>query len=239
MFSRSKIHFFSLIFLALPASTTYQLRDFGFGTESALFIQAHLQPPSGGHGLWISGIGVVLSLLGASAVFKELKVALDTIFEVESKKEASVSIVMHNLSIFFLLLATGMLITVSFLITLLFGVATPYLHSFLPEALWLSESLNFLLSFGLITTLFMFLYTFVPSAPVALRSTFAGSLFTAFCFTIGKTLFALYVGSIGFASGYGAASTILVLLLWLFYSTELFLFGAEITAQINKHFLKK
>jgi membrane protein len=210
-----------------------------FGTEGAQFLQEHLQPAGGEKGVWISILGIVLSLFGTSAVFKELKAALDTIFDVPAKKQGSVSIVMHNLSTFFLLFATGMLISVSFLITLVFGIATPYFYSWLPEASWVQELLNFLLSFGLITTLFMFLYTFVPDTPVALRSTFVGSLFTAFCFTLGKTLFALYVGSVGFASGYGAASTLLILLLWLFYSAELFLLGAEITAQINKHFPQK
>jgi membrane protein len=209
------------------------------GTESALFLQSHLEPMSGEKGVWISILGIILSLFGTFAVFKELKIALDTIFEVPTKKRVSVSIVMHNLSAFLLLFTTGMLISVSFLITLLFGIATPYLHSWLPHATWISEALNFLLSFGLITTLFMFLYTFVPSAPVALRSAFFGSFITAFCFTIGKTLFALYVGSIGFASGYGAASTLLVLLLWLFYSTKLFLLGGEITAQISRRFPDK
>jgi membrane protein len=209
------------------------------GAESALFLQEHLRPAGGEKGVWISILGIVLSLLGTSAVFKELKIALDTIFEVPAKKQGSVNMVMHNLSTFFLLFATGMLISVSFLITLVFGIATPYFHLWLPGAGWVQELLNFMLSFGLITTLFMFLYTFIPDTPVALRSTLVGSLITAFFFTVGKTLFALYIGSIGIASGYGAASTLLILLLWLFYSTELFLLGAEITAQINKHFPQK
>jgi membrane protein len=206
------------------------------GRDAALFLQEHLHSVGGGKGIWVSALGIFLTLLGLTAVFKELKYALNVIFEVPRKKQRALNLIVHNLSTFLLLFATGLFITLSFLVTLSFGlVATPYLGLWIPHLTLITEALNFLLSFSLLTTFFMFLYTFVPDAPVAFRSTLFGSLFTAFCFTIGKTLFAVYIGTVGVASGYGVASAVLILLLWLFYSTQLFLFGAEITAQIEKH----
>ncbi len=205
------------------------------GKDIANFLMAHVHFPHGDRQVLVSAIGILLTLWGTAGVFKELKIALDVIFEVPERKRRIVSVVAHNLSTFLMLFATGVFIMVSFLMTVLFEKISPYIAFALPGGFLVNEIAHFFLSFTLLTALFMFLYTFIPDTKISFRTTFIGSIITSFFFTIGKTFFAFYVGVVGLGSLYGAASALLLLLLWLFYSTQLFLFGAEVTTAIKKH----
>jgi membrane protein len=211
-----------------------------FGRDAMMFLQENLQTSSE-PSLWLTLVGLIFGLIGASAVFKELKCGLDTIFETPLPKKNFLEIMLRNIATFGTLIVIGLFLLVSLLSTMIISILGTYFQNSIEVNTGLFEILNFGFSFCVLTTFFMILYTFVPDTKIPFRLTLFGSLATAFLFTLGKTLFGLYLGTIGVSSGYGAAGSILVLLVWIFYSAQIFFFGAEITAQIrkNKALLKK
>jgi len=104
-----------------------------------------------------------------------------------------------------------------------------YLEYFLPFPEPLLQGLNFLVSFGVITLLFAMMFKILPDAPVAWNDVWIGAAVTAFLFTIGKFLIGVYLGKANFASTYGAAGSLVVILIWVYYSTQILLLGAEFT----------
>jgi membrane protein len=121
----------------------------------------------------------------------------------------------------------------SFLFTIFFQKFSNFVSTLAPGSLLLFSTLNTLFSFFLITFFVMFLYSALPHKQIPLRTTVLGGMLTAFFFTLSKSFFITY--SLGTTSGYGAAGSLLLLLLWIFYNTQIFLFGAELTAHIEKH----
>lgn len=212
-----------------------------FGRESVAFLQENLDAQSAEANLWLTIIGAVFGLIGASAVFKELKCGLDTIFEVSLPKKSAVSLVMRNLMTFFTVIVIGLFLLVSLLSTMVVSIMSTYFGSITDINTHLLEFVNFGFSFLVLTAFFMVLHTFVPDTKTPFRLTLVGSVVTALLFTLGKTLFGFYLATIGIRSGYGAAGSILVLLLWIFYSAQIFFLGAEMTAYIkkNKNVLQK
>ncbi len=206
-----------------------------FGKEAVAFLQENLEAQTAEEHLGLIFVGFLFALLGASAVFKELKCGLDIIFEVSAPKGNFLSVMMKNLITFGTVIVIGLFLLVSLLSTMavsILGLYFQHLVDFNPAVL---EFFNFGFSFLVLTTFFMVLYTFVPDTKTPFRLTLIGSIVTALLFVLGKTLFGIYLATIGIHSGYGAAGSILVLLLWLFYSAQIFFLGAEITAQIKKH----
>lgn len=206
-----------------------------FGKESVGFLQENLQAQSREASLWLTVIGVAFGLMGASAVFKELKCGLDTIFEVSVPKKSVVSLVMRHLITFCTVIIIGLFLLVSLLSTMVVSIMSTYFSTVLSIDAHLLEFANFGFSFLVLTAFFMALHTFVPDTKIPFRLTVVGSVVTALLFTLGKTLFGFYLATIGIRSGYGAAGSILVLLLWIFYSAQIFFLGAEITAHIKKN----
>jgi membrane protein len=206
-----------------------------FGKEASTFLQENVHAASTEASIWLTGFGVFLGLLGASAVFKELKSGLDTIFEVARPKRKLVPTLIRNLITFGTVIVIGLFLLVSLLSTMALSIMGPYLQDVLGLNTELIELVNFGFSFIILTAFFMVLHTFVPDTNTPFRLSLFGSVITALLFTLGKTLFGLYLATIGIHSGYGAAGSILILLLWIFYSAQIFLFGAEITAQIKKN----
>ncbi len=205
-----------------------------FGRDSVGFLQENLQEPSSEMNLWLTFIGLFFGLLGAGAVFRELKCGLDTIFEASIPQRAFWEILLRNILTFGTVIVIGLFLLVSLLSTMILIILGTYFQGTVFINTELVEFLNFGFSFFILTSFFMVLYTYVPDTKIPFRLTLFGSLVTAFLFTLGKTLFGLYLGTIGISSGYGAAGSILVLLVWIFYSAQIFFFGAEITAQIKK-----
>lgn len=205
-----------------------------FGKDAVGFLQENIQPGSLEANLWITLLGVFFGLLGAVAVFKELKCGLDTIFEVTIPKGNSMQMAMKNLATFGTVIVIGLFLFVSLLSTMAISILADSLQLQTSLNTQLIELLNFGVSLVVLTTFFMVIYTFVPDAKTHFRLTLIGSLVTALLFTLGKTLFGIYLGTVGISSGYGAAGSILVLLLWIFYSAQIFFFGAAMTAEIKK-----
>ncbi|HEY8848079.1 MAG TPA: YihY/virulence factor BrkB family protein, partial [Thermoanaerobaculia bacterium] len=173
-------------------------------------------------------IGSVTLLIGAASVFGNLKDALNTIWNVEVKPSGGImSMIKQRFLSFAMVLGVGFLL----LVTLVFDAAIAsmgkYADNRLPggEALW--QSLQLVVSFVVVTVLFALIFRFLPDTHVEWRDVWAGAFFTAFLFVVGKFALGLYLGKSAIGSSYGAAGSIVVLLVWIYWSTNILFFGAE------------
>lgn len=175
-------------------------------------------------------LGVVMLLFGSTAVFVQLRDSLNAIWQIAEKPVNTLKgFVKARLIAFTLILGIGFLLLVSLVISTLLSVFSEYLGSIFS---WLNEItriVDFLVSFGFITVLFALIFKILPNARIKWKDIWVGSAFISFMFTIGKMGIGFYLGSSAIASTFGAASSLAVVLLWVFYSAQIFLFGAEFT----------
>jgi membrane protein len=175
-------------------------------------------------------VSIAVLLFGASGAFGELQTALNAIWEVEPKPGRGWrGFVRDRFFSFTMVLSVAFLLLVSLVVSAGLAALGKFLASSLPggEALW--QVVNFLISFGVVTLLFALILKVVPDAEVHWRDVWIGAFVTALLFTIGKTLFGLYLGKSDVASSYGAAGSIVALVLWVYYSSQILFFGAEFT----------
>ncbi len=186
-------------------------------------------------GLWASIISIGLLIAGASGLFVQLQDALNTVWNVTPKKDAGIGkLVRDRLLSFGMVLVIGFLLLVSLMLSaVLSALSGSVASSVIGDVLtgwdvgW--QILNAAVSFGVITLLFGLIYKVLPDAKVAWGDVWVGAAITSLLFTIGKTLIGLYLGNSSVASAYGAAGSFVVLLLWIYYSAQILLFGAEFT----------
>ncbi|MGG6266471.1 YihY/virulence factor BrkB family protein [Leptolyngbya sp. AN03gr2] len=208
------------------------------GQDGAEFIQSMIQnasrPDSGGGIATLVGVGFLI--FGASGVFGQLQTALNTIWEVKPKPGRAVkSFVQARFLSFAMVLVIGFLLLVSLVLSAALSGVSGYFGGFLPEAFQIGRVLNFVLSFALITVLFASIYKFLPDVEVPWKNLWVGAAVTAVLFNIGKFLIGLYLGNSSVGSTYGAAGSLVVVLLWVFYSAQILLFGAEFTQVYSKY----
>jgi membrane protein len=175
-------------------------------------------------------IGLVTLLLTASGVFGELQAALNAIWRATPPPGDVVTRLMRaKLASLGLVAATGFLLLVSLLASAALSAFATWIGGLVPEVLLLLGLANFTLSFLMVAALFAAIYKILPDRPVAWGDVVVGALVTAFLFTLGKSLIGWYIGSSSFATSYGAAGALMVVLLWIYYSAQIFLLGAEFT----------
>ncbi|HTL90159.1 MAG TPA: YihY/virulence factor BrkB family protein [Leptolyngbya sp.] len=208
------------------------------GRDGAEFIQSMIQnasqPGSGGGVATL--VGVVLLIFGASGVFGQLQAALNTIWEVKPKPGRAVkSFLQSRFLSFAMVLVIGFLLLVSLVLSAVFSGVSGYFGSFLPESFKVAQILDFAISLGLATLLFASIYKFLPDVKVPWKNLWVGSAVTALLFNVGKFLIGLYLGNSSVGSTYGAAGSLVVVLLWVFYSAQILLFGAEFTQVYSKY----
>jgi membrane protein len=190
-------------------------------------IESTVKPSSGIVAVIIS---VVTILLGAMGVFGQLHEALNTIWGVQPKANRGiVGIVKDRAIAFATVLGIGLLMLLLFLLSASLAVVQKFVGDLLPGAQWLWQGLNLLVSFAILTVLVAIVYKVLPDAIVAWRDIWVGALATAALMGIGNVLIGLYLGRSGTASVYGAAGSLVVMLLYIYYSAQVFLFGAELT----------
>ena len=174
-------------------------------------------------------IGVVVLLLGATTVFNELQNALDRIWRAPARVKSSG---IWNL-LRTRLLSFGMVLGMAFLlmVSLVASAALSALGKWWTPAGWeaVMHVLDIVVSFGLMTVMFALILRFIPRVHVAWRDVWIGAAVTALLFTIGKFLIGLYLGKSAVASSFGAAGSLVVMMVWVYYSAQIFLFGAEFT----------
>ncbi len=174
-------------------------------------------------------IGVITLLLGASGVFQQLKQALNTIWNVEPPKGGIMLTIRRNLFSMSMVLGVGFLLLVSLVIDAAINAAGHYASNALPGGAALWEIVQLIVSLGIVTVLFALIFRYVPDTRVDWRDVWYGSVFTAVLFIVGKFALGLYIGRGSVGSSYGAAGSLIVLLLWVYWSAQILFFGAEFT----------
>ena len=185
------------------------------------------------HGIIATAFGALTLLFGASGVLIELRDALNTIWEVPTPElrpwKMLSSFIKERLLSFALVLAVGFILVVSLAASALLAALGAWSTSILPAHEVILEFLNFAVSFVIITGLFSAIYRFLPDVRIEWRDVILGGSITSALFTIGKFALGIYLGKASFASTYGAASSIVVLIVWVYYSAQIFFLGAEFT----------
>ena len=175
-------------------------------------------------------VGVATLLFGASGVFGQLQTSLNTIWEVQPKPGRGIlGILRDRILSFGFILVIGFLLLVSLLLTAGIALLAQWFGGMFPGMEALAQVLNFVLSLALVTLLFAMIFKFLPDAKIAWHDVWIGAFITALLFTVGKFALGLYLGKSGVGSSYGAAGSLIILLLWVYYSSQILFFGAEFT----------
>jgi membrane protein len=198
------------------------------GAQAAGAVQSIANSAHHDAGVLSSIIGIVVGLIGASGVFGELQLALNIIWGVKPKDGRGVrGFIRDRFLSFTMVVSVAFLLLVSLLVSTVLAGIGHFLADALPggELLW--QVINALLSLAVITALFALIFKVVPDVDVTWRDVGVGAAVTALLFTIGKTLLGLYLGKSGVTSSYGAAGSIVALVVWVFYSAQILFGGAE------------
>lgn len=175
-------------------------------------------------------IGVIVLLFGAGGVFGHLQTMLNMIWEVEPKPGRGVmGFIKDRFFSFAMVLGLGFLLLVSLVISTLIAALNEVMAGYLPGGDVLAHGVNFVVSLAIITLLFAMIYKILPDATVRWSDVWIGALVTALLFTIGKFLIGLYLGKSSVASAYGAAGSVVIILVWVYYSAQILFLGAEFT----------
>jgi len=203
-----------------------------FGDAGASAVQALLSISTDmGKSRLATAIGVATLLIGASTVFVELQTSLDRIWGIpkRSRKRGIWRVLRARFLSFGLVLGVGFLLMVSLVVSTVLAAFGAWLASYLGGWQTVLLAIDVALSVVASMVLFALVYKYLPQERLAWRDVWVGSLVTAILFNVGKFAIGYYLGKSAFASVYGAAGSLLVLLLWTYYSAQIFLFGAEFT----------
>lgn len=240
--------FYAILSLAPVAIVTIALASMAFGRKAAegeLILQIRAV---GGHNVatviqtviqgikWpklgpiATFIGIGTVLIGASGAFVELQTALNRIWKVKPRSERFWVMEMRKRWLSFgLVLVTGFLLLVSLAMSAMLGIVGKFLGQLLPTSVFFAQSIHFFLSFGITTFLFALIFKVLPDAEIDWSDVWIGAAVTSLLFTVGKVLIGLYLSRSSLASVYGTAGSLVVALVWVYYSMQILLLGAEFT----------
>jgi membrane protein len=205
------------------------------GAKALQMVVNHANPPSGG--LIASVTAIVTLIVGASGVFVELRDSLNTIWDARPSANSVKVFITRRLMCFGMVLALGFLLLVSLLISAAIGVVERYFLNLLPAGTAIAgEIANVVVSLAAITILFALMFKYVPDVRIDWRDVWTGALVTAVLFTIGRALLAYYLATAGVGSTYGAAGSLVALVVWVYYSAQIFFFGAIFTRTYSELF---
>jgi membrane protein len=184
-----------------------------------------------GKNWFITTVAVVVLLIGATSVFSQLRDSLNTIWEVKPHaKKAILRFFLHRLFSFAMIFCLSFMLLVSLIFHAALGLFTNYLNQRFPQlSVFLLQTFNLLLSFALTLLLFALVYKFMSDARLKWKNIWWGALFAAVLFAVGKHLIGIYLGTSTLAKSYGGSSSVVILLVWVFYSSQILFFGAEFT----------
>ncbi len=207
-----------------------QLTEF-VGPQAAAAIQSMVQSTSHpAKSLLATAVGTIALLFGAAGVFGQLKDALNTIWEVKTMPGLNWwALVRERLLSFGMVLVIGFLLLVSFLMTTLLSAFNKMMAGFLQMPNWLWAGAGLAVSFAVVTVLFALIFKVLPDVTNRWRHVWVGAIATALLFEVGKFGLAFYLGRESTASSFGAAGSVVLLLLWVYYASCILLFGAEFT----------
>jgi membrane protein len=200
------------------------------GTQGATAIEIILQSTNRpGLGVLATALSLIAILVGASGAFNELQDAFNIIWKVHSTKSFWRVALRHRVFSLGLVVATGFLLLTSLVITASLSAAERLVGTLLPISIVVLQSMNFVFSFVVITLLFALMFKLIPDTIIPWRDVWMGAAVTSLLFTVGKVLIGFYLGHSALTSAYGAAASLVVFLIWIYYSAQILLFGAEIT----------
>jgi membrane protein len=176
-------------------------------------------------------IGIILLILGATGVFTEIQGSINYIWSIRAKpKKGWLKFITNRLISFSLVISCGFILLVSLTVNALMELLNErLLHYFKSVTIVVFYILNWVLIFAIIATLFAIIFKVLPDATIKWKDAFIGSSFTALLFMLGKFLISLYIGKSNVGLTYGAAGSIIVILVWVYYSSLILFFGAEFT----------
>jgi membrane protein len=182
-------------------------------------------------GLVATAVALVTLLVGASGVFLELRDSLNTIWDIPKHQGSLLKTMLwQRLISFGMVLALGLLLLVSLLLSAAMAIAEKFFFGLIPmNVAILGEVANFVIPLAATTILFSVIFKFVPDVELPWRDIAVGALLTALMFSIGKMLLAFYLGTVGVGSTYGAAGSLVAFVVWVYYSAQIFFFGAILT----------
>jgi membrane protein len=181
-------------------------------------------------------VGFAVLLVGASGAFGELQDSLNQIWDVPVADRPWTALIKDRVLSFAMVFVIGFLLLVSLVLSAGIAAASKFMHGYMEgmEGVW--HAVNFALSFVVITVLFALIFRILPDTRIAWRDVWIGSALTALLFTAGKFLIGLYLGQAAVTSTYGAAGSLIIVLLWTYYSAQILFFGAELTRVFAKRY---
>ncbi|MCR0981453.1 YihY/virulence factor BrkB family protein [Roseomonas populi] len=198
------------------------------GGKAIVEVMKGSQESSSGKG-FAALIGFGVLFVTASGVFAELQGALNVIWQAEAKPVSVGALVKARALSIGLVGATGFLLLVSLMVSALLSAFGSWLTGFVPALEILLKIVNFVVGVGLTSLLFAAIYKILPDRHLAWRDVAVGAVITSFLFSVGKTVIGWYIGGSGMTQSYGAAGALIVVLVWVYYSAQVFLLGAEFT----------
>jgi membrane protein len=200
------------------------------GREGALTVQSLLEGAAHRRAGFVATVGGSMFLIASTGAFLELQVAFNTIWRVKPRPDGHFyAFVMDRVRSFGLVVAIGFLLLVSLTVTATLTALNAWLFSLSPADPLLWNIVNTLVSVVVTTGLFALLFRFLPDVRLRWRDVTTGAVVTAVLFTVGQQMIGLYLGQSSIALSYGAAGSMMILLLWVYYSCQILLFGAEFT----------
>ena len=185
---------------------------------------------------WSLLVGTGLTVFGATTVFAQLQAALNKVWHVEAEPSSAIwNFVKHRLLSFALVLSLGFLLMVSLVVSAVLAAVNEYVSASASGEAVIWEVVNIAVSFGLATFLIALMFKYLPDAEIEWRDTWLGAFITAILFIVGKAAIGLYLGQASVASSFGAAGSVVVFMIWVYYASLIILFGAEITHAVAEH----
>ena len=193
-----------------------------------------------GHGIIATIISFAVLSLGATGVFSELHTAMNKIWKVRRRQSGFiVGVLKDKFVAFTMVLGIAFLLLISMIISAVLSALTAYFSYLLPGADFLWHIADLVVSFGVVTLLFALLFRYVPDEHVTWKDVWIGASATAILFDLGKFLIGFYIGETSIGSMFGAAGSVVVILAWVYYSSQLVFLGAEFTHVYAKHYGSK
>ena len=202
------------------------------GEDGGRAVQAMLESArKPGPGILAGGIGLILLIIASTGVFVQLQESLDTIWRVVPKSGRGImGILRDRLLSFLMVIVAGFLLLVSLVLSAALAALGKFFSYLLPVPEAVLHGVNFLVSFAVITLLFAMIYKILPDAKISWSDVWIGAAVTSLLFSLGKFMIGLYLGKSSVGSAYGAAGSLVIMLVWVYYSAQILLYGAEFTA---------
>jgi membrane protein len=219
---------------AAEGQLMWQIQDL-VGLQGAAAIQGLLKSARGVHHGWLAtSLGLLTLVFGATAVMNELRDALNTIWHVVPPKAPDnwrtiLAILRQRVFSFVMVIGIGFFLVASLIVNATFAAFGPSFDNLLPMPEWMLQLNYSAMTFIVTAILFAILYKVMPDVRLEWRDVVVGSIVTSLLFSIGKSLIGLYLGKTGVANAYGAAGSLVIVLVWVYYSAQVLFFGAEFT----------